>query len=105
LVPERGIFESGKDAVPGELVERHTAPAGGSLDHGARTEDGIGLLVQERGEDLRQRLGRVLAIAMEHHHDVEPVLDGQVVPRFLVAAVAEVVACLIRVIGRSDCCW
>ena len=37
-----------------------------------------------------QRLGRVLAIAVQHDHDVEPVLDGQVVPGLLVAAVAEV---------------
>ena len=36
------------------------------------------------------RLGRVLSVAVEHDHDVEAVLDGEVVAGLLVAAVAEV---------------
>ena len=39
---------------------------------------------------LGQQLGRVLAVAVEQHDDVEAVLDRPVVAGLLVAAVAEV---------------
>ncbi len=87
---ERSVLEARQDPVPDELVERHTPLAGSALDHGARAEHGIGLFRQERSQDLRERLWRILAVAVEHDHDVEPVLDGQVVPRLLIPAVAQV---------------
>ena len=44
----------------------------------------------EGGDEVLDDLGRVLAVAVEQDHDVEVVLDGPLVGRLLVAAVAEV---------------
>ncbi len=91
LGPEGGVLEPREDPVAHVLVEGHPALAGGALDHGPGPEDGVGLAGDEGGKDVGQRLRRVLAVTVEHDHDVEPVLDGQAVAGLLVAAVAEVV--------------
>ena len=90
LGPERCVLEAGEDPVPDVLVERHAAFASGSFDHDAGAEHCIGLTREQRGEDVGQRLGRVLAVAVEHHHEIEPVLDGDLVAGLLVAAVPQV---------------
>ncbi len=41
-------------------------------------------------QEVGQGLGRVLAVPVEHDHDVEAMLDGQPVTDFLVPPVAEV---------------
>ena len=89
-MPSAAFSKRERIRFPDELVERHAALSGRPLDHGPRAEDGVGLLVQQRGQDLGERFGCVLAIAVEHHDDVEAVLDGQLVAGLLVAAVAEV---------------
>ena len=90
LGAQGGILEAGQDPVAHVLVERHPAPACRSLDHDPGAEDGVRLPGQQRGHDLGERLGRILPVAVEHDHDVEAVLDGQVVPGLLVAPVAQV---------------
>ena len=90
LGTEGGVLELGKDPVAYDLVERHAARAGRSLDHDPGAEHGIGLAVHQRGDQVGHRLRCVLAVPVEHDHDVETVLDGQVVAGLLVSAVAEV---------------
>ncbi len=102
---QRGVLEPGQDPVADVLVERHAALAGRALDHHPGAEDGVALAGQDRGAHVGQRLGRVLAVPVEHDDDVEPVLDGQSVAGLLVAAVAEVPGWRITVMGRSESCW
>jgi hypothetical protein len=56
----------------------------------ARAEHGVALAGHEWVDQSVDHLGGVLAVAVQQHHDVEPVLDGPAVARLLVAAVAEV---------------
>ena len=63
------------------------APPG--LEH-PRAEHGVGLAALERRHHVGEQLGRVLAVAVEQHDDVEAVVDRPLVAGLLVAAVAEV---------------
>ena len=84
------VLEAGEDAVADVLVERHAALPSGALDHDTGAEDRVGLAGEQWSEHLRQRFRRVLAVTVEHHHDVESVLDRDLVAGFLVAPVPEV---------------
>ena len=84
------VLDPGEDLVADVLVERHAAPAGGPLVEHAGAEHRVGLAPFERGHHVRQRLGCVLPVGVEHHHDVEVVVDRPVVAGLLVAAVAQV---------------
>ena len=90
LGAEGGVLESGQDPVPHILVERHPARRRRALDHDAGAEDGVGFSGQQRCHDVGQRLRRILPVPVQHDHDVEAVLDGQVVSGLLIAAVAQV---------------
>ena len=59
------------------------------LDH-PRAEDRVGLAADERGDQVLDALGGVLAVAVQQDDDVEAVLDRPAVAGLLVAAVAEV---------------
>ena len=72
---ECGILEGRENAVADELVERHAALASRSLDDHPRVENGVALAVFERRDDLGQRFGGVLPIAVEEDDDVEAVID------------------------------
>ena len=99
------VLEAREDAIADVLVERHAALPGGALDHDAGAEYRVGLAGEQWSEHLRQRLGRVLAVAVEHHHDVESVFDRDLVAGLLVAPVPEVGGLAERVMGRSETCW
>jgi len=90
LGTECGVLEPRQDPVAQELVERHAPLAGGPLDHGPGPEDGVRLAPEQGLEQVGHRLGGVLAVPVEHDHDVQPVLDGQVVAGLLVAPVPQV---------------
>ena len=105
-MPSAAFSNRERIRLPDVLVQRHAALAGRALDHDAGAEDGVGFARQQRGQDLGQRLGCVLPVAVEHHDDVEPVLDGQVVARPSDCRRSRGwLGCLIRVMGRSEICW
>ncbi len=89
---ERGaqhpVLEPGQDAVADELVERHAAAARAALFEHPRAEDGVGSPLAQRTHEIGQALGRVLAVAVHQRHEVEAVLNREVVADLLVAAVA-----------------
>ena len=84
------VLDPGEDLVADVLVERHAATAGGPLVEHAGAEHRVGLAAFERGHHRRQGLGGVLTVGVEHHHDVEVLVDRPVVAGLLVAAVAQV---------------
>ena len=90
LGAEQRVLHPRQDLVAGELVERHAATARRApLEH-ARPEHRVGIAVDDRPHDVGQALRGVLAVGMEHHHDVETALDRHAVAGLLVAAVAAV---------------
>ncbi len=88
--PGHGVLPLGENPVADELVERHAAAAGPALVEHARAEHHVGLAGLDRPDDVGEHLGRVLPVAVEQDHDVEPGLDGPAVARLLIAPVAEV---------------
>ena len=88
---EQKILDGGEDAVTDELVEWHPAVESASGRHHPAPEHGVCSAVAKRLEKARKLLGRILAIAVNHGHDIESVRDGGGVPHLLVTAVALVV--------------
>jgi hypothetical protein len=87
---QRRILDARQDPVAQPLVHRHAATPCGAGRHHPRAEDRVALAPLERSDDLRQALRRVLAVAVQEHHDVQPALNGRAIPGLLVATVAEV---------------
>ncbi len=82
------VLEGGEHLVAHPFVERHAAVERVLLVDHARTEDGVGVLFDERLEEDGQLFRRVLAVAVDEGDDVEALLDGVAVAELLVAAVA-----------------
>ena len=81
------VLEPGQDPVAGEFVQGHAATqGGGAFDH-PRSEHGVGFAVAQRSDEIGQTLGRVLSIAMQQRHEIEPAFDGEVVADLLVPPV------------------
>src|SRR3954465_13998187 len=81
------VLEGGQDLVADPFIERHPASARRSpIDH-ARTEDRVCFSGHKGREQLRQFLRRVLPVAMNERHDIEPIVDGVAISEFLVPAV------------------
>ena len=90
-MPQQQILDAAEDAVAHELVERHAALDRAEPGHHPAAEDGVGASVAQRCDQIGQLLGRVLAVAVHHRDEVEPLADGEGVADLLVAAVALVV--------------
>ena len=85
------VLDRGQDAVGDPLVERHARrPGRARLGH-ARAEHQVGLAAPDRLDQLRDQRRLVLAVGVQHHHDVRPALERLEVAGLLVAAVADVV--------------
>jgi hypothetical protein len=84
---QHAVLKSAQDPVADELVERHAPPKGTALFEHARAEHRVGLAVAQRTHEVREALGRVLAVAVNQRDEVEVLLDGEVVADLLVAAV------------------
>ena len=72
------VLHRREDPVADELVERHAAAQRAERRHHAAAEHRVGLAVAQRRDQLRQLLGRVLAVAVHHGDEVETALDGVV---------------------------
>ena len=88
--PGHGVLECGQDAVADELVRGHPAAASGATLQHPRPEHDLGVAGDERGDHRGEQFGRVLAVAVEEHDDVQALLDRPPVAVLLVAPVAEV---------------
>ena len=85
------VLDRRQGPVGDPLVERHpAAPRRAGLGH-PRAEDEVGLAVDDRRDQLRDQPGLVLAVGMQHDHDLGAALKRLEVARLLVAAVADVV--------------
>ena len=74
----------------------------GAARHHPRSEHGIGLAGEQRLQQVREALRRVLAVAMDQRHIVEPMLDGEVIADLLVAAVPLIVRIDQHVAGEGQ---
>ena len=84
-------FSNGRqDPVADELVERHAALRAAPLIRMRDPNTASASPAEQRGDEVGERLGGVLPVAVEHDDDVQAVLDGQLVAGLLVAAVAQV---------------
>jgi hypothetical protein len=88
--PRHHVLEAREDAITDELVQRHAPEPSRTRHEHARPEDSVAFVELEGLDDLWQRLGRVLAVGVEHHDDVEPALDRPPVAGLLVASVTEI---------------
>jgi len=89
-VPRTRFSEPGQHPIAEPLVDGHATPLGRALLHHPRTEHRRAVAALERLDHLGQALRCVLAVAVQEHDHVEPVLDRQRVGRLLVAAVAKI---------------
>ena len=88
--PEHAVFDSGEHLVAEPFVERHAAGEGVLFAQHAGAEHHIGIFVEDGGEDLGQEFWRVLTVAVKKDDGGEALLDGELIAKFLVAAVAEI---------------
>ncbi len=80
-----------EDPVAHVLVTRHSpAECATGIEH-PRAEHRVGVAVDDRRQQVGHLLRGVLAIAVQEHDDIPPVIDGVAVSGLLVAAVAEIV--------------
>src|SRR5712692_934451 len=84
---EHVILKCGENLIADPFVKRHSAPASGALVDHARTENGVRLAAHEWVEQLRQLFRRVLTIAMNQRDNIETMIDGVAIAKFLVATV------------------
>ena len=85
------VLDRGQEAVGDELVERHPAPERRTGLGEARAEDQVGTALDDRRDHPRDDFGLVLAVGVEHDHDVSPALERLQITGLLVPAVADVV--------------
>ena len=89
---EHRVLERGQHAIADVLVERHpAAERRGALPH-PRAEHRVRAPEGERLDHRVELLRRVLAVAVHHHHVVEPLGEGVGVADLLIAAVPAVEA-------------
>src|SRR2546428_5195670 len=63
LHSQRPVFDSGEELVPEKLVQRHTALQ--RMTGHAGAEDQVGLIFQDRLNEIRNVFGRVLNVSMK----------------------------------------
>ena len=85
------VLDRRQEPVGDVLPARHAGREGRAGDQQARAEDQVGPSLDDRRDHLRDQAGLVLAVRVEHHHDVRVVLEGLQVAGLLVAAVADLV--------------
>ena len=100
LEAEHAVLHPGQPAVGDVLVERHAATKGPAAPE-ARALDDVGPIRVQRGEERRERLGRVLAVAVEPGHHVRAELEGPREARLRRAPVAAVLSVLHQIERRE----
>ena len=88
LHAKRPIFEGREELVPEKLVQRHTALQ--RMTGHAGAEDQVGLIFQDRLNEIRDAFGRILHVTMKDHDNVIVFLDGMTQAFLLVPAIAEI---------------
>ena len=70
-----------------------------------RAEDGVGVALGKRGDEILDDLGRILTVAVQQHDQVKAMVDRLVVPALLVPAVTRLRGWRTIVNGRSVVSW
>jgi hypothetical protein len=88
--PQGPVLQRGQYPVPEIFVQRHPAVSGSARLHHPRSEHGIAFATDQRLDHRRDQLGRILAVPVQEHDDIEVMFDGEPISGLLIAAVTEI---------------